>query len=57
MAETGRLEVGDSLEQLKPLVGDGVEGLALDGGIDSADPGGILRHRKSGFAFINASLY
>ena len=57
IAEIGRLEVDNNLEQVTPLEGEGVEGLALEGGKESADPGGIFRHRKSGLAFINASLY
>jgi len=57
IAEMGRLEVANSLEHVTPLLGEGVEGLTFDGGKDSADPGGIFRHRKSGLAFINASLY
>ena len=49
-----RLDAG---EQTIPLVGEGVEGFTLEGGTESAVPGGILCHRNSGFAFINASLY
>lgn len=44
-------------EQTIPLAGEGVDGFTLEGGTESAVPGGILCHRNSGFAFINASLY
>lgn len=57
MADMDRLEVGNNLEFVTPLGGEGVEGLAFEGGKDSADPGGIFRHLNSGLAFINASLY
>ena len=56
----GRVDVVrrlEAIEQVKPLAGDGVDGLAFEGGNESAEPGGILCQRNSGFAFINASLY